>query len=227
MMHFSHHKMALFAEKATSLGGAESPIKENAVGFVVPDEEEEGVVCIEFNGGESNSEAHLTPSASCGLRTLLIYFYKRLMENIGQKQVSLRRHSWEVGFALVKGIAHPHATQGWLEVVRLFQLELGKLQLHVVQLHHVRAGPLAQLLVSDGFFQLQVWNQGSESVIPKRSEKYGSHEATRYYVGDVWSLPSPRETKHAHLEILRVPRSFTQFVCRIFVLQINRCRDIG
>ena len=36
------------------LGGAESPIKENAVGFVVPDEEEEWVVCIKFNGWEAH-----------------------------------------------------------------------------------------------------------------------------------------------------------------------------
>lgn len=67
------------------LGGVESPIKKNAVGFVVPDEEEEWVICIDFNGGEFNSKTHLTPSASCSLCTLFIYFHKRLVENIGQK----------------------------------------------------------------------------------------------------------------------------------------------
>lgn len=44
------------------LGGAESPIKENAIGSIVPDEEEEWVVCIKFNGGEFTSKTHLTPS---------------------------------------------------------------------------------------------------------------------------------------------------------------------
>lgn len=67
------------------LGGAESPIKQNAVGFVVPDEEEERVVCTEFDGGEFNSYTHLTPSTSCSLCTLFIYFHKRLMENIRKK----------------------------------------------------------------------------------------------------------------------------------------------
>ena len=67
------------------LGGAESPIKEYAVGFVVPDEEEEWVVCIEFDGGEFNSYTHFTPSTSCSLCTLFVYFHKTLMENTGQK----------------------------------------------------------------------------------------------------------------------------------------------
>ena len=45
------------------LGGAESPVKENAIGSVVPDEEEEWVIRIKFNGGESASKTHLTPGA--------------------------------------------------------------------------------------------------------------------------------------------------------------------
>lgn len=75
------------------LGGAEPPIKENAVGFIVPDEEEEWVVCIKFNGWEARFQTHLTPSASCSLCALLIYFHIGLVENIGQIQVSLCRHS--------------------------------------------------------------------------------------------------------------------------------------
>jgi hypothetical protein len=67
------------------LGGGEPSIKENAIAFVVPDEEEEWVICIEFNGRELNPKTHLTPSASCSLCTLFIYFHKSLVENIGQK----------------------------------------------------------------------------------------------------------------------------------------------
>lgn len=55
MMRFSHGGMVLSDERDAGLRGAESPIKENAIGFVMPNEEEEWVVCIEFNGGESNS----------------------------------------------------------------------------------------------------------------------------------------------------------------------------
>lgn len=85
MMHFSHREMVLSDERDAGLGGAESPIKENAIGFIMPNEEEEWVVCIEFNGGESASKTHLTPSASWGLCTLFIYFYKTLVEDVGQK----------------------------------------------------------------------------------------------------------------------------------------------
>lgn len=55
MMRFSHGGMVLSDERDAGLRGAKSPIKENAIGFVMPNEEEEWVVCIEFNGGESNS----------------------------------------------------------------------------------------------------------------------------------------------------------------------------
>lgn len=75
----------LFDDKEAGLGGAESPIKENGIGFVVPDEEEEWVVCTEFNGWEFNSITHLTPTTSCSLGTFFIYFHKGLVENIGQK----------------------------------------------------------------------------------------------------------------------------------------------
>lgn len=92
MMDFSHRKMVLFAEGEAGLGGAESPVKENGIGFVVFDEEEEWVVCIEFNGRESGSKAHLTPCPSCGLCALFVYFHERLVENIGQEQVSPCRH---------------------------------------------------------------------------------------------------------------------------------------
>lgn len=53
MMHFSHRKMVSSDEREAGLGGAESPIKENGVGFIVPDEEEERVVCGHFYGGET------------------------------------------------------------------------------------------------------------------------------------------------------------------------------
>ena len=85
LMHFSHQRWSCLLTDIHGLGGAESPVKENVVGFVVPDEEEKRVVCIKFKGGESSSKAHLTPSTSCSLCTLFIYFYKRLVENIGQK----------------------------------------------------------------------------------------------------------------------------------------------
>lgn len=85
MMHFSHRKMVSSDEREAGLGGAESPIKENGVGFIVPDEEEERVVCVHFYGGESTSKSHLTPGAGWGLCTLFVYFYKGLVENIGQK----------------------------------------------------------------------------------------------------------------------------------------------
>ena len=64
------------------------------------------------------------------------------------------RHPWEIRLVLVKGVPHPHAAQGSLEIISLFQLELGKVQLHVIQLHHVCTGSLTQQLVSDGLFQL-------------------------------------------------------------------------
>ena len=70
------------------LGGAEPPIEENAVGFVVPDEEEKWVVDPEINGRESRSKGHLTPSSRCSLCPLFIYLHERLVENIGQKQLS-------------------------------------------------------------------------------------------------------------------------------------------
>lgn len=81
-MHFSHHKMVSFDfqtlisetdnPRDAGLGGTESPIKENGTGFVVPEEKEEWVVCVQFNGEESNLKTHLTPSASCGFCTLFV-----------------------------------------------------------------------------------------------------------------------------------------------------------
>ena len=62
MMYFSHHKMVLFDERGVGLGEAESPIEKNTIVFVVPDGEEEWVVCIEFSRQESNLKIHLTPS---------------------------------------------------------------------------------------------------------------------------------------------------------------------
>lgn len=89
-MYFSHHKTALFDERGAGLGGAESPIKKNVIVFLVLDGEEEWVVCIEFNGLEPNLKTHLTPSTHLQPSSLFIYFHKRLVGNIGQKQVSLR-----------------------------------------------------------------------------------------------------------------------------------------
>ena len=89
MMYFSCHKMVLFDERDEGLGVAESPIEENAISSVLPDKEEEWVICIEFNGWVSNSKTHFTPSTRYSLCPLFIYFHKRLVGNVGEKQVSL------------------------------------------------------------------------------------------------------------------------------------------
>ena len=96
------------------------------------------------------------------------------------------------------------------------------MQLHFIQLHHVCAGPLTQLLVGDGPFQLQVHNE-KERV----SEKYWLSETSRDYTEELPSLLLSRVTKHTHLEIPCVMRFFTLSTYRIFVLQHSPSQDTG
>lgn len=79
------------------LGGAVPASKENTLGGVMSDEEEEGVVC---NEGSRNSKGTLSDhdsSGSSSLSSLLIYLHESLVDNFWQDQVVCWRQACRQG----------------------------------------------------------------------------------------------------------------------------------
>lgn len=75
--------------KHTPLWRAKSATEQNAVGFVVPNEEKEGVVCTEPWPIFKATFHNISGRGSCGLRAFLVHLHKCLVHKLGQTQVSL------------------------------------------------------------------------------------------------------------------------------------------
>lgn len=72
-----------------SLGGAESAGKEDVLGGVVPDEEQEGVVRVEGLGDHSRAHVDHGGGGGGGLRPLLVDVHESLVDHFGEDQVVL------------------------------------------------------------------------------------------------------------------------------------------
>lgn len=65
-----------------SLGGAVSAGKEDVPGGVVPDEKQEGVVCVEGLGDRGRAHAHDGGGGGGRLRALLVDVYESLVYHL-------------------------------------------------------------------------------------------------------------------------------------------------
>lgn len=91
---------------STSLRRRESATEQNAVGFVVLDEEEEWVVCTKL---WLYSAAPGIPDHGSGrscLRAFLIDLYEALVWDLGHGHILLSRHSRKVRPGFLKSISH-------------------------------------------------------------------------------------------------------------------------
>jgi len=79
---------------AWSLWGAEPASKENAHGLVMPDEEEERVVCDEEAcHGPGTAKHHDSRSGGSRLSSLLVDLHESLVDDIRQHQVVAGTHA--------------------------------------------------------------------------------------------------------------------------------------
>lgn len=107
-------------------GRAESAKKEDALGFVMSDEEVERVVNLKFQNRGSiwwTCNSCNCGSSSC-LSAFLINCNKRLVNDFGDPQFTRLIHSTEISIA-AEGTAHSHAAQIITEVIHLLHFELG------------------------------------------------------------------------------------------------------
>ena len=154
---YTHFTNSCAEIETFNLGWGKSAPKEDALGYLVHDKEEERMVCHELRASVACSPCHDGHSAGSSLSALLVHFHRSLMEHFRQKQVILFWHAWEIGSALAEGIAHAHARENGLESITLFQFEPGYVHLHVILTHGVLAEPLAEFVRGD--FTLQLWTQ--------------------------------------------------------------------
>ena len=90
---YTHFTNSCAETEAFNLGRGKSAQKEDALGYLVHDKEEEGMVCHKLRASVTCSPCHDGPSAGRRLSALFVHFHRSLMEHFGQKQVILSRHA--------------------------------------------------------------------------------------------------------------------------------------
>lgn len=80
-----------------SLGRTIPASKEDALGGVVSDEEEERMVCVEFLHYKCTAERHDSRGSSSSLSSLLIDVHKSFVNHLREDQVVVCGHAWQAG----------------------------------------------------------------------------------------------------------------------------------
>lgn len=122
---------------------------------MVPDEEEEGVVCTE---ARLHTAAATIPDHGRGrgrLRALLVDLYEALVRHLGHGHILLSRHSREVCPGFLESVGHPQTSQEGLQVITLLQLQPGKENSDLTLSHLFWIRPGSELLVGKCFFHLK------------------------------------------------------------------------
>lgn len=86
------------------LGGAVSAGEEDVPGGLVPDEEQEGVVCVEGLGDHGRALGDDGGGGGGGLRPLLVHVHEGLVDHLGEDQVVPGRHAcaWVGGWGQIR-----------------------------------------------------------------------------------------------------------------------------
>lgn len=123
---YSEPWVCLGASNNSFWGRAESAKKEDALGFVMSDEEVERVISLKFQNWANR--CWTCKSCNCGssscLSAFLINCNKRLVNDFGDPHFTRLIHSTEISIA-AEGTGHSHATQIITEFIRLLHFELG------------------------------------------------------------------------------------------------------
>lgn len=120
--------------------------EEDAVGFIVPNEEQEGMIAVNIfmTWGRCDSKAYA--GGSCSLGAFFSYRHKGTVQELLGMQPGEGGHSRVVSFVLTEGIAYPHGSQDRLKVVTVLHLKPGQVQIHPSFFHMPWTSPLYQFL---------------------------------------------------------------------------------
>lgn len=115
----------------TVLRRRKSAKEEDAVGLIVPDEEQERVIAVKIfiTWRKCDSKAHT--STSCSLYSFLCHFCKGPVQELLGTQPREGEHFRIAGFLLTEGIGHSHGLQDSLQVVTILHFKPGQAQVHI------------------------------------------------------------------------------------------------
>lgn len=105
---------------------ADPAIKENGLVFVVSDENEERVISIKGLPGWCRHYIAHSPTGSNCLSAIFIHLHKGFMDNFRQVQTGMWRDSSKISLLFIKNIHDAHVLENRVEIIAVFQDELGK-----------------------------------------------------------------------------------------------------
>lgn len=120
--------------------------EEDRLGFIVSNEENEGVVGCKVFLPQHTESHHACRCCSC-LCTFLIHLHKGFVHHCGQEESSLTIHTRQVGLGPTKNIRHAQFGQRLVKLVIFLQFEFGQVDKDFwVDVHVFPVGPFIQLL---------------------------------------------------------------------------------
>lgn len=120
----------------------------------MPDEEQKGVIGNEVLFSE-HGESHDAGGGRCCLCALLIHLDEGLVDNGREEEAAVPIHPRKIGLCCIEHVRHAQRGQGGLQLVVIFQLELGQVDADVCpSVHVVSSCPFLYLLQRQLILQL-------------------------------------------------------------------------